>query len=371
MPPAAPFRALARCDSRLWPYGASRLFSSFSRLRTRGNHAFGEAKPKLTAKKEILYGIHPVSTAITCKSRRISKGYIALGDVNDASSIVQSTLVPLLESELRVPLVRCEKSYLDSRTRNASHQGIMLEVSGIEEEVQELPYGMEVQGITPLVKGSHPLLLVLDELTDPHNVGAVLRNAALLGADAVVVTKGNTSPLNATVSKTSAGALELWFAANRLFFARNLPVVLQSLVAAEWRVIGCVEPPSEANTQDDEVAQHDSVQKSDKYFGIETMSALELVRDQPTVLVLGNEGRGIRASVLKSCSLLAYMPMNENLLNSVVSNPSIDHDTRRHPSPIGTNSMQSYSGLPLLKSLNVAAAAAVMLQQLRVPFRKD
>ena len=111
-----------------------------------------------------------------------------------------------------------------------------------------------------------------------QNFGALLRSAFFLGADGVLVSQKNSCSLTPTVSKASAGAMELM----EVHAARNLPRTLEAAKEAGWAVVGA--------------ALERSVEPSD------------LDAAKPTVLVLGSEGHGLRTNVLRACSDLVRIP---------------------------------------------------------------
>eukprot|EP01138_Halocafeteria_seosinensis_P000107 gb/GECG01000109.1/.p1 GENE.gb/GECG01000109.1/~~gb/GECG01000109.1/.p1 ORF type:complete len:300 (+),score=17.74 gb/GECG01000109.1/:1-900(+) len=103
-----------------------------------------------------------------------------------------------------------------------SHNGIILEARSIQPSVQDFEKEGRHRIGEKINKGDSVTLLALDELQDVHNVGAIVRAAAFYEVDAIILSSKNMCPLNATVSKTSAGALETMVALKRLFTARKL-----------------------------------------------------------------------------------------------------------------------------------------------------
>jgi 23S rRNA (guanosine2251-2'-O)-methyltransferase len=123
------------------------------------------------------------------------------------------------------------------------------------------------------------LLLMLDQVTDPQNVGAVFRSAAAFGAKGVLLQDRNTPALGGVIAKASAGAIDLIPHARVV----NLSRALETLAEAGWRAVGLDGGATET---------------------------LEAVLDaRPTVLVLGSEGEGIRRLVAEHCDALARIPM--------------------------------------------------------------
>lgn len=122
----------------------------------------------------------------------------------------------------------------------------------------------------------HALWVALDEVQDPQNMGAIIRTCVFFGVDGIVTTEHRSAPLNSTVSKASAGALEI----APVFHPGNLSRFLEDSKANGWRVIG---------TGLDETSVSNSRPVS------------SLVMDAPTILVLGNEAKGLRDKIKASC----------------------------------------------------------------------
>jgi 21S rRNA (GM2251-2'-O)-methyltransferase len=121
--------------------------------------------------------------------------------------------------------------------------------------------------------------LALDEITDPQNLGSILRSAFFFGIDEVILCSKNSSPLNSVVSKASAGALEVM----TIRSSSNLMRFLDESKLKGWQVVG---------TSVDESA-----------VSLESLSLT-----QPTILVMGSEGHGLRPAVLSRCDQKVYVP---------------------------------------------------------------
>ena len=138
------------------------------------------------------------------------------------------------------------------------------------------PIDLEYIDSMPTVDtGNFKCVLALDEVVDPMNLGALLRSAHFLGCDKVVVCTKNSSPLSPTVCKASAGALEFI----DLSATKNMMKFLDKSKSNGWQVIGTA-------LSDDSI----------------NMKELDLTK--PTILVLGNEGHGIRTNILARCDSL-------------------------------------------------------------------
>lgn len=176
---------------------------------------------------------------------------------------------------------------LAGRVENAS----MLEVAEPAMIAQALPPGAVHQGVALRIPALEPtaldtladpprgFLVMLDQITDPQNVGAIFRSAAAFGARGVILQERHAPALAGALAKAAAGAID------KLPHARevNLSRTLERLDALGWRAVGL-----------DGAAPDD----------------LEAVLDRrPTVLVLGAEGEGLRRLVAEHCDALARIPM--------------------------------------------------------------
>lgn len=140
-------------------------------------------------------------------------------------------------------------------------------------------------------KTDKPIIVALDEITDPQNLGAIARSAECAGASAIILTERNSSPINSFAIKASAGAL------NKIPVARvtNLATELSNLKEHGFWIVG-TEVDTETNYTDD-------------------------IYDSPIVLVIGSEGKGMRPRVRKICDFLVKIPMvgETQSLNASVS----------------------------------------------------
>lgn len=138
-------------------------------------------------------------------------------------------------------------------------------------------------------KSLYPLIVVLDSIQDPHNVGAIIRTAECAGADGIITTKYNSAPINQTVVKTSAGATEHL----KISVVNNLAQTLRSLKDNGFWIAGS------------------SLESSQNYN--ETDYRI------PLVLVLGNEEKGIRKLTAENCDFLVKITMKGEIQSLNVS----------------------------------------------------
>lgn len=145
---------------------------------------------------EFIYGIHAVKAVLEKDPARFIEAYVLKGRQDDR-------LMPLLEQlqNFGVSIQQMGRKPLDDKAKGANHQGIIARVKPAkalnENDLDDI-----------LAQHETPLLLILDGVTDPHNLGACLRNSDAAGVAAVIVPKDKSAPLTATVSKVACGAAE-------------------------------------------------------------------------------------------------------------------------------------------------------------------
>ena len=161
------------------------------------------------------------------------------------------------------------------------HQGVLLETAPLPEP--------SLTDLTARAGDGQPLI-VLDQVTDPHNVGAILRSAAVFGAAGLVMTRRHSAPLNGTLAKSASGALELV----PILLAQNLARTLVELKEQGFTLIG-LDGQGEALMEDEPL-------------------------EGPVAFVLGAEGKGLRQLTRETCHRLARIATGGSLNSLNVSN---------------------------------------------------
>ncbi len=212
-------------------------------------------------------GIHAVETALAGGAGQIQR---LLVDHRRRDRRVQR----LIERAERsgIPVERVDRSTLDARAPNARHQGVCAQVEGT-------PVLDEKALLEALEPVGAPLVLVLDGVQDPHNLGACLRSAEAAGADAVVIPRNRAARITAAVERSSAGASGRIPTAAVTNLARAL---------ARLRELGCWVVGT-----DDEAAA--------SVFAADLTGAL--------ALVMGGEGEGMRSRTRAACDQLVAIPL--------------------------------------------------------------
>lgn len=190
-----------------------------------------------------------------------------------------------MAAERKIVIQEVSRHKMDELSQTKNHQGVMAVVS--EHSYAEVSDMVEAAR----AKGEPPFIIILDGITDPHNLGAVIRTAETAGAHGVIIPKRRSVGLTATVGKTSAGALEY------------MPVA---------RVTNIVKTIEELKEQNIWVACADM--KGEDYFGSKALNGA-------VAIVIGAEGSGVSRLVRESCDFTLAIPMYGKIssLNASVS----------------------------------------------------
>jgi len=229
--------------------------------------------------EEYIAGKHSVLEALR-SGRTINKLWLA---ENAQKQLTMPIVAEAKKNGIIVQFV--DKRKLDQMAGNVQHQGVVAQVAAYEyAEVEDLIARAKAAGETPF-------LLILDEIEDPHNLGSILRTADCTGVHGVIIPKRRSVGLTATVSKTSAGAVEY------------VPVA---------RVTNIAQTIEELKEQGIWVAGADVSAEQNMYRSDLTM---------PLAVVIGNENKGIGRLIKEKCDFLLKLPMfgQINSLNASVA----------------------------------------------------
>ena len=238
----------------------------------------------------IILGRNAVIEALR-SGRRIDKIYMISGAEGSAKKIAG------MAGEQRIPVVFKDRKALDKMAGGAAHQGVIASAA---------PYGYaEVSDILAAAeaKGEEPFIMILDEIEDPHNLGAVMRSAEGAGAHGVIIPKRRAAELTETAVKASAGAAEYVPCARVTNIARTIDELKEKGV---W-IWGCDMDGQEYS-------------RADLSGGI--------------ALVIGNEGKGISRLVREKCDFIVSIPMRGKISSLNASNAAAvlmyEVDRQRH-----------------------------------------
>ena len=217
---------------------------------------------------DIIYGRHAVE-AVLNSDRSINRIWVT------ARLRYSSDFLPLIDEAKASGAVidEVDNTRLDRITDNGRHQGIAVQVSAYEyADLDELLVSIKE-------KTTQPVIVVADGITDPHNLGAIIRSAAALGAQALVIPQRRAAGITATVAKVAAGTLEILPVARVV----NLNRALEQIKEAGFWVYGTMTDSGNA------------IHKT-KFSGA-------------IALVIGAEGEGLSLSIQKNCDFIVSIPL--------------------------------------------------------------
>lgn len=219
-------------------------------------------------KSSKLYGLHSVQAALDYSPKSINKAWI---DEQRQDKRLSQAIDALLD--LGIEPEKIDRKKLDKLAEGNNHQGIVIEVD-MPGELSESDLKTAVQSL-----GGTALFLVLDNVQDPHNLGACLRSCDATGAHGVIITKDNATGITPTVCKVASGAAETV----PVYQVTNLARTLRWLKDQGLWIFGA------AGEAEQTVYQADL--------------------NVPMALVMGAEGKGMRRLTREQCDVLVKLPM--------------------------------------------------------------
>ena len=249
---------------------------------------YGKPKTNLTRVPLSVYGRQPVLEALR-SSTTVETIWLGAGVKGSGIQHIRN-----LAQKNEVPVRVVPKDQLQKKVGAVVHQGVVAEVvlSTIQNEAALAEW---------IRQKENPLLLILDQIQDPHNLGAILRTAEISGVDAVIMPVKGSAELTATVAKTSDGAL---FHVP-LFRCEELTETLERLKSLHINIVATL-PRAET-----------SMYRVDLRGGC--------------AILVGNEGAGVRKNVLPWCDTALYIPQfgKLNSLNASVSTAVVLYEALR------------------------------------------
>ncbi len=220
------------------------------------------AQDSTEIQREILYGRRIIEEALLA-GKNFEEVYISLHFKGDILVVLKVN---------GIPVRRVREETLSKMCGTSNHQGIVGVTSSFNY------YSLE-EIIKVLDKEKYPVVLALDEIQDPHNLGAILRSADGAGVSGVIMGERRTAPLTSVVAKASSGAVFHL----KIARVKNLLSVIHIMKEKGFWIFGA-HPEGERN-----------------YFEVDLLL--------PLLLVVGSEGKGLRGNIKKKCDLLLRIPM--------------------------------------------------------------
>ena len=235
-----------------------------------------------------IFGRNPVIEALRSDSE-INKIYLAKGELQGSAKEIVA-----LAQEKGVQIQTVERAKLDQMFPKENHQGVAASIA----EANYVDWQDMLESARK--KGEDPLLIILDELEDPHNLGAILRSADAVGAHGVIIPKRRAVALTAGVAKAAAGAVAY------------VPVARVSNLAQTI----------------------EALKKEGVWVAGAAMGGTEVYKQNltgPLAIVIGSEGKGLGRLVAEKCDFLLSLPMQGkiNSLNASVATGVILYEVLR------------------------------------------
>src|SRR2546430_3662310 len=236
---------------------------------------------KRAAASGLLYGVNPLLEALRAGDRAPAEILVAEGAHDERLR----ELIELARAR-NVSVKRAPRAVLDRAVGSTHHQGVMARVAAARyADAEEL-----LSSIASHVgREAEPLVLVLDGIEDPRNLGAILRTAECAGVDGVFIPERRAAGLNETVAKASAGAVDHL----RIARVTNLTVLIEQLKERNLRVVGAA--------------------------GDAPIGYVDWDWTRPSALVLGAEGSGLHRLVREHCDALVRIPVRGKMESLNVS----------------------------------------------------
>ncbi|EDO17182.1 hypothetical protein Kpol_1072p52 [Vanderwaltozyma polyspora DSM 70294] len=309
--------------------------SFFDRPRRNANPSrYLQANPLL----EYVYGTNSVLAALQSNKREYFTKLYYHGSLQPD--------IENLSKSRSVELVKTDKHNLNLLTKDAVHNNVVLETKPLKPieinnletvNTEDCTFQITEQSLIKKTKSigyisnenkKFPLGVYLDEVMDPHNVGAIIRSAYFLGADFVVMSRKNCAPLSGTVNKTSSGSMELL---PIYYVDKPLTFFQKSSEEGGWSFISsCIT---------DDIISKDNKFIKNKMLSLEDLSGL--CKEFPVVLVVGNENTGIRTNLRMRSDFYVEIPFGRDS----------ESDSNRQ-------------AISTVDSLNVSVATALLLNRI-------
>ncbi len=206
-----------------------------------------------------IYGINTLKDSLDLN--RVKKVYLA-------KEFKDEKILKLIEDK-KVQAIRVDKKELDKLSNKGVHQGVVAEITDFK-----------TYQLSDVIKArkDNSIICILDELTDPHNLGAILRSADIFNIEAIIYKKRNSVSLSPLVAKISVGAINYV----KCVEVVNLTRAIKELKNNGYWIIG--------------LAGEAKVELKDAF------------KDRPLAVIIGNEGDGISRLVKENCDLLVKIP---------------------------------------------------------------
>jgi 21S rRNA (GM2251-2'-O)-methyltransferase len=265
-----------------------------------------------TIKGDLLHGTHSIEAALKCQSRKELYSMFVVGDTGDGEdrelrrdqekAIRGRGRLAKMAEALNVPVYWVSRQELNALLppyASGGSGGVALDCSPIQQSLTKVTNAIDVNTMCEASPARKHVVVIMDEVQDPQNLGSTLRSALFLGADGVIISGKNSSPLSPSVSKASSGAMEILSSQGRLKFVKGpLPRLLKDMQKEKWDIVGTV------------VNDQRAVQLKDAPFKRMGDHHVDDHRcgNNKVAIIMGSESSGMRTMVKRECTTLVTLP---------------------------------------------------------------
>ena len=227
-------------------------------------------KPTANKGQYYMYGTHAVIAAAKNKARNIKQIFCLSKQAQELYKEIPD-----------IPIEIVSVDFINQKIgKEQTHQGVIAKVNNVFKQ------GLESTNFTE----DNETIAILDQITDPQNIGAIIRSAAAFGIKKIILPNDNTPDENATIAKTACGCLELV----EVIKVTNLKQTIDKLKKIGFWIAGL---DAKGKTPENSLSSHKKL-----------------------AIIIGSEGKGMRPLTIKSCDFLVKIPMSDNVESLNASN---------------------------------------------------
>ena len=228
--------------------------------------------------QNIIYGRHACVSALNNKERKINKIYVT----NEA--LKKEDIKNSCKNFTNITNILSREQLNNMLSPNSVHNGIIIDTTPLEEfDLQDIIIKSKIQKSFAIA--------ILDQATDPHNIGAIIRSALAFNISAIIIPAQHSPQLTSTIAKTSSGAIE----SVAIVYVKNISHTIKELKKHNFWIAGL-----DSNEKSSNIQQADF---SDKF-----------------AFVFGEEGKGLRKLTKDNCDLMLHIAMNSKMESLNLSN---------------------------------------------------
>lgn len=259
---------------------------------------------------ELIYGIQPILASMQSKRRKCFQFFVKEPEGTNPTNEQHEKLSTVYKNLYNKQPTYVTKQFLGNLMQDKPHQGVVMDASPLD--------FVPLDFLTPVIpepQSHFPLWVALNGIQDPQNFGAILRTCVFFGISGIVVSRRESVGLTPVVSKASAGAMEFQV----VHEAGNFGRFIRQSKENGWDVIGTTALQStEDNDQKDSFQKQQNTEISQNFVVPESIFSYKMKK--PSIVILGNEGFGMKKQVSKECTKFVYIPHGDNVIPQFIDN---------------------------------------------------